>query len=133
MKYILLLVAALALPAHAQNAPKKEHHDEFITAGQLLGNIKAAQQGSIREQALASGFAMGYMAGAYDSADLTGLCPPPSVELRQVADIVKKHLIENPDQHWLTGFAVVRIALMKAWRCPTLGELMGLSNAKKPK
>lgn len=59
-----------------------------------------------------------YVFGVVDSLILTGkVCPPKSINGKQVADMVRHYLAENPDQRDTTAASNAAVPLLRAWSC----------------
>lgn len=108
MKAITLaLVAALAGSAHA----------EFVDGNKLLQLL----QGEDRKNTDGiSDFlqGLGYITGVSDTMRGVVHCPPNNITAGQLTDMVKNHLLANPELRHHTGDRLVGFVLKRAWPCP---------------
>lgn len=85
-------------------------HAEFWTGNQLLSKMQDASAGERM-------FALGYVSGVSDA--LTGVvtCPPLSVTVGQVNDMVRALLEANPGDRHKSADIFVRAAMQSQWPC----------------
>jgi hypothetical protein len=99
MKAVAIALTMLATSAQA----------EFITGNDLL----AYMNGTETQQSLA----MGYVAGAFDAATGSRICPPPNVTLRQVRDMTRQALERLPAERLASADVFVVGVASNAWPC----------------
>lgn len=96
-------LAAIAL-ASATSA-----HAEFFSGNDLL----EALNGNEVRHALA----LGYIAGAFDAATGTKICPPANVKLSQVRDMTRRALEMLPAERHASADIFVVSVTANAWPC----------------
>lgn len=101
MKHIALLLALASTAAQA----------EFFDGNLLLSRLTDTSSASIRSSAL------GYVAGVSDTSFNVFHCMPPTVSLKQAADVVTLALEASPTDRHLTADALVIRAFRTAWPC----------------
>lgn len=62
-------------------------------------------------------FAMGYIAGVSDLGLREYHCPPQTVTLGQVRDMVQSSLSNNPSNRHMSASLLVTLTLMERWPC----------------
>lgn len=82
---------------------------EFFTGNELLTYMN----GSASQQSVA----MGYVAGAFDAATGSRICPPASVTLAQVRDMTKQALERLPSERHASADAFIVAVSANAWPC----------------
>jgi hypothetical protein len=100
MKKILLMLACVSMQASA----------EFYDGNNLLSNLESTNE-------LKRSMGYGYVAGVFDAGQSTVHCSPEKVTLRQVVDMVKKLLLEMPEQRNMSADRFVFLAARQAWPC----------------
>ncbi|CAB4134774.1 hypothetical protein UFOVP274_60 [uncultured Caudovirales phage] len=90
-------------------------HAEFWTGNQLLAKMQDPSAGERM-------FALGYVSGVSDA--LTGVvtCPPLSVTVGQVNDMVRSLLEANPGDRHKSADIFVRAAMQAQWPCKKSGN-----------
>ena len=100
----------------------------LIAGGMLVASVSTASAvtaGKLNEWCLESdtsrffeGICGGYIIAGSDFSELgKGFCRPSGVLPRQVIDIVKKWLVENPSAHHLPALFTIAEALKKPFPC----------------
>ena len=82
---------------------------EFFTGNKLLGYMRGSD---VEEM-----FAAGYVIGVADAIRGVLYCPPDSVTVGQLGDMVKQYLLGNPSQRHQTADTVVVHVLRTTWPC----------------
>jgi hypothetical protein len=100
MKHPLILAALLASGAA---------HAEFISGNDLLQRMTG--------EPLERTFAMGYVAGVYDTTVTLIHCAPANVTLRQVTDTVQRGLEVMPATRHKSADYLVNQILKVVWPC----------------
>lgn len=62
-------------------------------------------------------FALGYVAGAADSANGATYCPAANVTIGQINDMVLRFLANSPESRHFTADHIVISLVSKAWPC----------------
>ena len=101
-----IIAAALMLPALVQA--------EFISGNDLLTRING--EGSTPM------YALGYIAGVSDVNYQTNICPPENVNLGQMRDMVRNHLVANPQFRHYSADVIVLHVLKTAFPCKQTGQ-----------
>lgn len=91
--FLLASVLVLATPAQAQWLTGNDLHDWCSKPALEFG-------------------CLGYVMGSLDQASWK---IPPNATRGQVKDVVKKYLIDNPEQRDLPASFLVSLAVLKAW------------------
>lgn len=101
MKKIIAATAAfIAIGAHAH----------FIDGNQLMGNTES-QTPAERT------FAIGFVTGVVDAMQNEIVCVPDRVTVKQVVDISKAHLQQNPSIRHKPAAYIVLKAVSEVWPC----------------
>lgn len=99
MKRALILLALVATTAHA----------EFLTGNKLRQLFEDREREAI---------AIGYTMGVYD-ADLRAVhCSPDGITGRQLSDIIKMWMANNPDKLHYSADSIILETLKSLWPCP---------------
>lgn len=98
-KLVAVTIMCTALTAQA----------EFLSGNKLLQYMQGTE--------LERGFALGYVAGAFDVGMNTNHCPPQQVTIQQVLDITKLVLEKLPQHRDKSADSFVSFALKQAWPC----------------
>lgn len=83
---------------------------EFFTGNMLMNMLDSAKD---NERMMG----MGYVAGAFDASQKAVHCAPSNVSLRQVVDMVKKQLVDAPENRHYSADAIVMSVLKVAFPC----------------
>lgn len=100
-----LIVACVAFIAMGAQA-------HFIDGNQLFANIES-QTPAERT------FAIGFVTGVVDAAQNEIVCVPDRVTIRQIVDISKTHLQQNPSIRHKPAAYIVLKAVSDVWPCKT--------------
>lgn len=85
---------------------------EFMSGNSLLDYIQSRD--SINRI-----YAMGYIAGVADANMSVTSCPPITIELGQIRDMVEQYLIINASTRHLSADVLIGDMLNKRWPCKT--------------
>lgn len=66
-------------------------------------------------------FAMGYIAGVSDLGLREYHCPPQTVTLGQMRDMVYRSLTNNPSNRHMSAAVLVTVTFMEKWPCAKKG------------
>lgn len=86
------------------------HAQAFINGNKLLSECESEIMADMN-------FCLGYVSGAADANDFDDTCIPEGVTLGQIRDIVKRHLVKQPQYRHMSGSFNVSIALAVAFPC----------------
>lgn len=98
-----LLAAASTVSVGAQT---------LLNGNQLLTDMKS-------DRPVAQAFSAGYVVAIADVSLGVEFCPPGQATVRQLSDVVKKFMEENPVIRSEPGYFIVLRALRESWPCPT--------------
>ena len=101
-----IIAAALMLPALAQA--------EFINGNDLLSRMNGDGGGPM--------YAIGYIAGVSDVYYKTLICPPEGVNLGQMKDMVRSHLVTHPETRHYSADSLIVNVLKAAFPCKQTGQ-----------
>lgn len=91
-------------------------HAEFFTGNELYSKMNDTN--SYFHQ----GVADGYIVGVYDALVNVTHCPPRNVTVRQIKDMVRTHIENNPSTRHNTADSIISYVLTNAWPCPKRGS-----------
>ena len=83
---------------------------EFMSGNALLGYIQS-------DKTVERIYGMGYIAGVADANMSVTSCPPATVELGQLRDMVEQHLILNASTRHFSADLLIGEMLTKRWPC----------------
>lgn len=84
-------------------------HAEFYSGNKLLSMLRGD---TIQEM-----HAVGYVVGVADTVRGALYCPPDSITVGQLGDMVKQHLADNPSERHKTADLLVVNLLRTTWPC----------------
>ncbi len=99
MKKLIIIAAMVATTAHA----------EFLTGNRLRQLFDDKDREAI---------AIGYTMGVYDAGMRSVHCPPDGVTGRQLSDIIKMWMSNNPDKLHYSADSIIIEVLRSLWPCP---------------
>lgn len=107
-RFLLLLLFPFAVSAQYVDG-------NFVSGNELYDRCLKSQ-----------GFCLGYVAAVQDGTRYA-TCTPADIKLGQLADVVLKHLTNNPEARHLDADVLVIDAIKRAWPCPP-----GVRGAREP-
>lgn len=99
-KIIMTVLMTFSLSAHA----------EFFTGNMLLNMLDSAKDSE-------RSMGMGYVAGAFDASQKAVHCSPSNVSLRQAVDMVRKRLVDAPEDRHYSADMIVMSVMKAAFPC----------------
>jgi hypothetical protein len=124
----ILVLFVLTGTANAQTTravPPNSNSVSFKSGNDLLHDCQQPEMSS-------AGICMGYILGVLDMINTEQnsgssevrlstnemVCLPPTIDGWQIRDVVKKYLVDHPEERNLHAAQLVWKAVVKAWGCP---------------